>query len=54
MTAAASSSTGKVFAEASSSRPVSVKPMPNASAYGIGRRSAYKPTSGWSNEAVTW
>ena len=42
MTAAPSSSTGNVLAIDSSNRPVSVKPMPNASAYGIGRRSAYK------------
>ena len=38
----------------SSSKPVSVQPMPATSEYGFGWRSVYIPTSGCSNEAVTW
>jgi len=52
--AAATSSIGKLDAFASSSRPVSVKPMPIASDQGSGWRSVQMPTSGCSSEAVSW
>ncbi len=52
--AAASSTTAKLGANASSTNPDSVDAMPNGSEYGCGRRSVYRPTSGWSSDAVSW
>jgi hypothetical protein len=51
---AENSSIAKLCAWDSSSRPISVEPMPVASENGIGRRSVNSPTIGCSSEAVSW
>ena len=39
---------------ASSPMPMKVATMPEGSRYGMGRLSVYRPTHGWSSEAVSW
>ncbi len=50
---AANRITPSVEATDSSSSPTSENVIPPTSEYGIGRRSVYIPTTGWSNEAVS-
>src|SRR5689334_1434030 len=50
---AATSSASNVPAADSSRTPTSVNVMPTTSAYGVGRRSVYRPTSGCSSDAVS-
>ncbi len=52
--AAESSRTGKLHATESARMPTRLSPMPATSEYGFGWWSVYRPTSGWSNEAVSW
>ena len=52
--ATAASTIPNVGAEASSSKPPIVNVMPAASEYGFGCLSVYQPTTGCSNEAVSW
>src|SRR5689334_5945415 len=50
---AATSKASNVPAADSSRTPTSVNVMPTTSAYGVGRRSVYRPTSGCSSDAVS-
>jgi hypothetical protein len=45
---------GKLRAIDKANSPLSVNPIPTVKEYGLGRRSAWSPTSGCRRDAVDW